>query len=204
MGDADGLSRYWRHPLTGALYPLNRATPTRVDGTMPRQGKATRMSKSVFYSFYYDRDVHRVQLVRNINAIEGKPALNGQEWEQVRTSSKATVVKWIAEQMSYKRAVVVLIGYETASRPWVIYEIEKAWAAKKPLLGVRIHGLSSMGSVDSPGPDPFAKADGVSRVPIFDPTVKDWFGKIDSKATYNKLAAQLPQWADQGKVKGVS
>lgn len=29
------------------------------------------MAKSVFYSFHYLRDVHRVQLVRSINALEG-------------------------------------------------------------------------------------------------------------------------------------
>ena len=57
--------------------------------------------------------------------------------------------------MAYKRAVVVLIGQETASRPWVLYEIEKAWNDKKPLLGVRIHGLASMSSgADSRGADP--------------------------------------------------
>lgn len=31
------------------------------------------MVKSVFYSFHYHRDVHRVQLVRKINALEGQP-----------------------------------------------------------------------------------------------------------------------------------
>ena len=30
------------------------------------------MAKSVFYSFHYERDVNRVQLVRNINALEGQ------------------------------------------------------------------------------------------------------------------------------------
>lgn len=36
------------------------------------------MAKSVFYSFHYERDVNRVQLVRNINALEGQPLLNSQ------------------------------------------------------------------------------------------------------------------------------
>ena len=143
--------------------------------------------------------MHRVQLVRNINAIDGKPELNGQVWETVRRKDRTTVVQWIDDQMSYKRAVVVLIRQETASRPWVIYEIEKAWAAMKPILGVRIHGLSSMGVLDGPGPDPFAEADGDSGVPIFDPTVHDWRGSIDSKATYNNLVGRLPGWADGGK-----
>ncbi|MFE0356349.1 TIR domain-containing protein [Streptomyces nigra] len=156
------------------------------------------MAKTVFYSFHYEQDVHRVQLVRNINALEGQALLNSQEWEQVRRRGDQAIKNWIHDQMAYKKAVIVLIGKHTASRPWVIYEIEKAWADKKPLLGIRIHGLSSLGSVDSAGPDPFVTAEGVGSVPIFDPTSWDWSGRIDSKATYNKLRDSLESWADQG------
>jgi len=158
------------------------------------------MAKSVFYSFHYDRDVHRVQLVRYINALEGQPVLNSQDWEKVRRGGQAAIKNWIDEQMAYKKAVIVLIGRETAERPWVIYEIEKAWAGKKPLLGIRIHGLSSLGTVDSAGTNPFDKAD-VGSVPVFDPTVTDWYGKIDSKATYNALSNSIESWSSQGAVK---
>lgn len=156
------------------------------------------MARTVFYSFYYDGDVHRVQLVRNINALEGQPLLNAQEWEQVRRRSANGIQEWINSEMAYKRAVVVLIGKETASRPWVIYEIQKAWYDKKPILGVRIHGLSSFGTVDTAGPNPFDKADEISGVPVFDPTQTDWMGRIDSKATYSKLSDNLDSWSQQG------
>jgi hypothetical protein len=159
------------------------------------------MAKTVFYSFHYDRDVYRVQLVRNINALEGQPILNSQDWEQVRRRGTVAVEKWISDQMSYKKAVIVLVGRETATRPWVIYEIEKAWAIKKPLLGIRINGLSSFGQIDQPGPNPFDKAAVGSGVPIFDPTVRDWRGNIDSKATYGKLVDNLEIWSSLGKVR---
>jgi hypothetical protein len=159
------------------------------------------MAKSVFYSFHYEQDVHRVQLVRNINALEGQPLLNAQRWEEVRRRGDQAIKDWIHEQMAYKKAVIVLVGRYTASRPWVIHEIEKAWADKKPLLGIRIHGLSSLGTLDVAGPDPFAKAAGVGQVPIFDPTTRDWLGKIDSKATYNKLRDNLETWSSQGVTK---
>lgn len=159
------------------------------------------MAKSVFYSFHYDRDVHRVQLVRNINSIDGTPSLNGQEWETVRRQSQDTVTKWIDAQMNYKKAVIVLIGQQTSTRPWVKYEIQRAWSMKKPLLGVRIHGLASMNDgADRAGGDPFAAA-GISGVPIYDPTVIRWGGAIDTKATYAALKANLPVWAELGKVK---
>ncbi|MBX3088402.1 MAG: TIR domain-containing protein [Cryobacterium sp.] len=159
------------------------------------------MAKSVFYSFHYDRDVHRVQLVRNINSIDGAPSLNGQEWESVRRQNQETVQKWIDSQMNYKKAVIVLIGQETSTRPWVLYEIQRAWSMKKPLLGVRIHGLASMSDgPDRLGGDPFAAAN-ISNIPIFDPTVKSWDGTIDTKATYAALKTRLPNWAEMGRVK---
>lgn len=158
------------------------------------------MAKSVFYSFHYDRDVHRVQLVRNLNALDAQPVLNAQDWETVREGGETAIKNWINKQMAYKKAVIVLIGRQTAGRPWVTYEIEKAWTDKKPLLGIRIHGLSSLGMVDSVGPNPFDKAD-VGSVPVFDPTVTDWTGKIDSKASYNALRNNIESWSAQGAVK---
>lgn len=159
------------------------------------------MAKSVFYSFHYERDVHRVQLVRNINALEGQPILNSQGWETVRSGGDAAIKKWINDQMAYKKAVIVLIGRHTASRPWVIYEIEKAWADGRPVLGIRIHGLSSLGTVNTTGANPFDQAAGVGFVPIFDPTTRNWSGQIDSKATYNKLLNNLEAWSSQGAMK---
>lgn len=158
------------------------------------------MAKTVFYSFHYERDVHRVQLVRNIRALEGQPVLNSQDWEKVRSAGTAAIQECIDGQMAYKRAVVVLIGKETAGRPWVRYEIQKAWNDKKPLLGIRIHGLSSMGSPDTIGGNPFASA-GIAGVPIFDPTANDWRNKIDTQATYRTLARNMEQWSSLGAIR---
>lgn len=99
--------------------------------------------------------------------------------------------------MAYKKAVIVLIGKDTAARPWVKYEVKNAWADKKPLLGIRIHGLSSMGTIDSIGGNPFTNA-GITGVPIYDPTVTNWQGKIDSQATYKALSDNIELWSGQG------
>ncbi len=95
------------------------------------------MARTVFYSFHYSNDVHRVQLVEKIGALEGQPILNSQEWEKIQGQGSAAVQRWIDEQMKHKRTVVVLIGSKTSTRPWVKYEIEKAWADGRPLLGAR-------------------------------------------------------------------
>jgi len=160
---------------------------------------------AVFYSFHYERDVLRVQLIRQIGSIEGQRLLNAQEWESIRARGSSAIEAWIDEQMKYKSAVVVLIGKETVSRPWVRYEIQKAWQEKKPLLGIRIHGLSSMGNVDESGADPFTNIEGYKgynpNIPIFDPTQRDYWGNIDTKATYNYLAQNLKNWVTKGKIR---
>lgn len=149
---------------------------------------------AVFYSFHYERDVARVMLVRNLGAIEGQPLLNPQEWEQVRRGGKPAIEKWIDEQMAYKTAVVVLVGAETANRHFVNYEIIKAWTDKRPLVGIRIHGLSSFGNVDSPGANPFAQiklADGGNLgqyIPLHDPVGRD------SQQVHSSISDNLKTW----------
>ncbi|MDK7214172.1 TIR domain-containing protein [Corynebacterium pyruviciproducens] len=161
---------------------------------------------AVYYSFHYERDVHRVQLVRNMGAVSGQTLLSAQDWEKVRRKGPGAIADWIDDQMKYKSALIVLIGQETADRTWVRYEIQRAWEVRKPMLGIRIHGLSAFGKVDSAGPDPFTNIDGHvgynPGLPIFDPTVRDFYGRIDSKATYNELEDNLQFWAGLGHTRG--
>ena len=97
--------------------------------------------KPVFFSFHFDNDVMRVQQVRNIGAIEGNTPISPNAWEIVRSGGKASIKRWIDENMKYKQCVIVLVGTDTADRPWVRYEIEKAWNYGKPILGIFIHNL---------------------------------------------------------------
>jgi hypothetical protein len=101
--------------------------------------------------------------------------------------------------MKYKTGLVVLIGRETASRPWVKYEIEKAWRDKKCLVGVRIHGLEGTnGKTDSKGANPFANVSltngkkASDYVPVHDPS------GADSKGVYASIKDNLQTWAADG------
>lgn len=96
----------------------------------------------VFYSFHFDNDVMRVQQIRNIGAIEENEPVSKNEWEAVKRNGDAAIEKWIDENMSYKRCVVVLIGSDTANRPWVLYEIRKAWEDQRGLFGIYIHNIN--------------------------------------------------------------
>jgi MTH538 TIR-like domain (DUF1863) len=97
-----------------------------------------------------------VQQILQMGAIEGQQIMPAQDWEKVKLRGDEAVRRWIDGQMAYKVAVIVLIGSETASREFVKYEINRAWQLKKPLLGIRIHGLKDLdGKTSTYGKNPF-------------------------------------------------
>ncbi|MEW6110150.1 MAG: TIR domain-containing protein [Nitrospirota bacterium] len=96
--------------------------------------------RQVFYSFHFDNDVMRVQQIRNMGVIEGNTPVSTNDWEEARKKPGA-IEKWINDNMKYRSCVIVLVGEETANRPWVKYEIKKAWEDSKGLLGIYIHNL---------------------------------------------------------------
>jgi MTH538 TIR-like domain (DUF1863) len=110
-----------------------------------------------FYSFHFGNDVMRVQQVRNMGVIDGNEPVSPNDWEQLKRKGDAAVERWIDDNMKYKRCVVVLIGTETAQRPWVKYEIAKAWNEKRGLFGIYIHNLKCPRTgTCSKGANPFA------------------------------------------------
>lgn len=96
--------------------------------------------RRVFYSFHFDNDVMRVQQIRQIGVIEGNEPVSKNEWETAR-KTPGRIEKWIDENMKYCSCIVVLVGSETASRPWVDYEIRKGWDSGKGVVGIYIHNI---------------------------------------------------------------
>lgn len=112
--------------------------------------------RQIFYSFHFDNDVMRVQQIRNIGIIEGNTPVSPNAWEEIRKKGDSAVEKWIDDNMKYRSCVVVLVGQETANRPWVQYEIEKAWDDHKGLLGIHIHNINCpKNGKSSKGENPF-------------------------------------------------
>ena len=150
--------------------------------------------RQVFYSFHYDNDVFRVQQIRNIGALDGNAPVSPNEWEQIKRTGDKAIEKWIDDNMKYKSCVIVLIGEETASRPWVQYEIQKAWRDKKGLLGVYIHNIRDPRfGVCKKGPNPFAKftlngRDFDEIVPCYDPNPWD---------AYNDIRNNIDSWIEK-------
>jgi len=149
--------------------------------------------RQVFYSFHYDNDVMRVQQVRNIGAIEGNASVSANDWEQLKKND-SSVEKWIDDNMKYRSCVVVLIGTETATRPWVKYEIIKGWNDGKGVFGIYIHNLKCPRNGQcNPGPNPFDNIsfkDGrkmSSVVKCYNPSSYD---------AYNDIAKNIEAWIE--------
>jgi hypothetical protein len=62
-----------------------------------------------------------------MGVVEGQRLLSSNDWEDVKKGGDKAIKRWIDEQMKNKSCAVVLIGYGTAGRKWINYEIEKAW-----------------------------------------------------------------------------
>jgi len=97
--------------------------------------------RQIFYSFHYKNDVMRVAQIRNIGAFEGNKPVSANDWEEVKKKGDSGIKKWIDENMSYRSCIIVMVGEETFNRPWVKYEIEKAWNDGKGVLGIYIHNV---------------------------------------------------------------
>lgn len=157
------------------------------------------MSKrQIFYSFHFSNDVMRVQQIRNIGALEDNQPVSANEWEEVKKKGDAAIKKWIDDNMAYRSCVVVLVGEETAQRPWVKYEIEKAWNEGKGVLGIHIHNLKCpRNGTCRKGANPF---DGFtfqngtklsSVVKCYDPKATDAYNDIkDNMETWIEAAIQ--------------
>jgi len=113
------------------------------------------MARRVFFSFHYQRDLWRVNVVRNSGAIEGVSAAGFYDaylWEQAIKKGEDAVKSLIDNGLNGTTVTVVLIGAETANRNYVSYEIEKSIARKNGILGILINNIKDKdGRTDSLG-----------------------------------------------------
>lgn len=148
---------------------------------------------AVFYSFHYQEDYWRVQQIMNMGVVDGQH-INAQEWETVKRQGDRAIENWIEKEMKYKSAVIVLNGRYTAGRPWVQYEINRAWEIRKPLLAIDINCLLDQYGHNSPqGSDPFACIQDVRRINI--PHMRP---VGPSQQVYNQIHNWLATWAENG------
>lgn len=160
------------------------------------------MARKVYFSFHYDRDIARVQIVRN--SWHFYPAnrplgwIDRGLWEEAETKGDDAIKALIDEGLNDTGVTVVLIGTQTAHRPWVKYEIEQSIQRGKGLLGIYIHDIPAFGKVSDPrGPNPFIPyqppAYGQTILLPYQIQTYDW----QRDAGYNNLAAWVEAAARQ-------
>jgi len=125
----------------------------------------TPITRKTFFSFHYDNDSTRAAVVRNSNVVRSSTIqavsrtpdfADKAEWESIKREGPQSVRNWISKQLHGTSVTVVLIGEETASRPWVKYEIEESVKRGNGILGVRIHSIKNLQSqTSSRGVNPF-------------------------------------------------
>jgi len=110
------------------------------------------MARRVFFSFHFERDIFRVNQVRMSNVIAGPDRagfFDHSEYEEAKKKNSSAIDRMIRTKLFGTTVTIVLIGTETASRPWVQREIELSLEQKNGFLGIHIHHLK----------DHFQKAD---------------------------------------------
>jgi hypothetical protein len=116
------------------------------------------MARKVFFSFHYERDIWRTNVVRNSGVVEGSAAAGFYDaslWEEAEKKGDDAVKKLIDNGLIGTSVTVVLIGAETAHRKFVDYEISRSIARGNGLLGIRISGIKDQkGNTDIQGPAP--------------------------------------------------
>lgn len=157
------------------------------------------MARKCFYSFYYNEDIWRVAKVKNIGAIEGQPIISANDFEEIKKKGRSAVESWISANMSGRSTLIVLIGSNTASRPWVNFEIKHAFDNGKALLGIHIHKLLDRNNMASAkGSNPFSTFTvGATKTPLsnwakaYDPA------GTDSRTAYASIEGNIERWVEE-------
>jgi hypothetical protein len=118
------------------------------------------MARRVFFSFHYQRDIWRVNQIRNIGEIVGASAAGFQDaslWEEAKKKGDAAIKALIDEGLKNTSVTVVCIGAKTSGRKYIDYEINQSIARGNGLVGIQIHELKNKdGEVDAAGATPAA------------------------------------------------
>lgn len=104
------------------------------------------MARRVFFSFHFDNDIWRANQVRNCNVVAGADVagfFDHSEYIEAKKKGDEAIRRMIVKHLSGTSVTVVLIGKQTAERPWVKEEIRQSVAQKNGLLGIYIHHLKN-------------------------------------------------------------
>lgn len=151
------------------------------------------MARKVFFSFHYDNDVWRANIVRNswVTKPDTETAgfMDAVDFEELKRKGEAAVKKWIDSQLVGTSVTVVLIGSETIERPFVRYEIQKSYERGNGILGIYVDQVKdSKGNTTARGSiyglelgkDSFDNSIYFSSYPVYDWVSQDGYENMGS------------------------
>lgn len=119
------------------------------------------MARCVFFSFQYERDLWRANVVRNAWVGQDREATGFWDatlWEDANRFGDDAIRRTIEQGLENTTVTAVLIGAETAGRPWMLYEIQKSRERGNGLFGVYLNEIRDQyGFTDVMGPNPFKR-----------------------------------------------
>ena len=126
------------------------------------------MARTVFFSFHYQRDIFRVQQVKNHYVTKGNYSsagfFDGSLEEKAKKEGDTAVKNLIDRGLNGCSVLCVLIGNQTYTRRWVHYEIFKSIELGMGVLGIMIHQIKDpKAGEDMAGTNPFEVLGYVTR-----------------------------------------
>jgi hypothetical protein len=116
------------------------------------------MARNVFFSFHYQRDIVRVNQIRNLPEIVDQAAVGFNDaslWEEAKKKGDAEIKRMIDKAVKGTSVSIVCIGYKTAGRKFINYEIEQSIARGNAIFGLQINHLKNFqGETDPVGATP--------------------------------------------------
>lgn len=126
------------------------------------------MARRTFFSFHYQRDIWRANVVRNSGVVIGSAAAGFKDaslWEKAKKKGDAAIKKMIDDALQNTTVTVVLIGAKTAGRKFINYEIEQSIKRGNGILGIHIHNIKDQnGNTDEKGTVPTKLINGGYKV----------------------------------------
>lgn len=112
------------------------------------------ISRKVFFSFHYTPDVQRAHVVRNSWVTKADRAEAGffdsSVFEAKKRESKESLKTFLRDSLSGTSVTCVLIGSQTALRPWVRYELVRSFQRGNGIFGINIHGINNFQMFPAP------------------------------------------------------
>lgn len=118
------------------------------------------MPRTVYFGFHYQRDIMRVQQVKQHYVTKENYTeagyFDGSLEEKAKKEGDKSVQDLIDKGLKGSSVLCVLIGSETYKRRWVNYEILKSVELGMGVFGIRIHQLKDpREGTDTAGASPF-------------------------------------------------